>query len=226
MSKYDFNMENFNPNSSHWKILLRINPGSTVLEMGCAAGYMTKYMQQKLMCKVDVVDNDYESVVNAKQYAEHGFCLDLDSGDWDDMFDADKYDYILFADVLEHLRDPFTTLVKAKNLLKPDGRIIVSIPNICHNDIIIRLFYDRFTYTTYGILDDTHIHFWGEFDFRCMCKQAKLKRLETDKVYIATGGTEQRMSQDLVNPVLLDLLKHRADGEVFQWVFVLGKEHA
>ena len=46
--------------------------------------------------------------------------------------------------------------------MKEDGEILVSIPNIGHNDILVKLFQNRFDYTSIGLLDNTHIHFWGE----------------------------------------------------------------
>ena len=41
-------------------------------------------------------------------------------------------DAVLFADVLEHLRDPLGTLAFARTLLAPGGRAVISLPNIAH----------------------------------------------------------------------------------------------
>ena len=41
-----------------------------------------------------------------------------------------KFDHIIFADVLEHLYDPYKVLKESVALLKDDGTILISIPNI------------------------------------------------------------------------------------------------
>ena len=161
MSKYDLNINMNNRNSSQTLILEQIKPDSFVLEFGCSTGYMTKYMKEKLNCVVDAIEKDTESIRQASQYARQIYCGDIDTDGWFAHYKIEsRYDYILFADVLEHLKYPFEALYLATKLLQDDGKIIVSIPNICHNDIIIKLFYDRFTYTDLGLLDRTHIHFW------------------------------------------------------------------
>lgn len=224
MGKYNVNINMNNRNNSHTLVLEQIEPGSTVLEMGCATGYMTRYMKEKLGCTVDVVDLDCENVRKAEAYAREAMCDDIDDGIWFIRLyqNTNEYDYVLFADVLEHLREPKDALKWAVRLLKPDGKIVISIPNICHNDIIIKLFYDRFTYTDLGLLDNTHIHFWGLPDFAHFAEQAGLKITDTRMVKLPTQGTEQR-TDFRVDGELMNLLNKRQNGEVYQWVFTCEK---
>ena len=224
MGKYNVNINMNNKNSSQTLVLEQIKPDSTVLEMGCATGYMTKYMKEKLGCTVDVVDLDCENVRKAEAYAREAMCDDIDDGIWFIRLyqNTNEYDYVLFADVLEHLREPKDALKWAVRLLKPDGKIVISIPNICHNDIIIKLFYDRFTYTCLGLLDNTHIHFWGLQDFANFAEQAGLKITDTRMVKFPTQGTEQR-TDFRVDGELMNLLNKRQNGEVYQWVFTCEK---
>lgn len=226
MGKYDFRIDRIDPTTAHGKVLMQISKGSTVLECGCATGYMTKYMRMAMGCTVDVIERDLSALKVANQYARNAFLMDLQTDRIDEVlcgFEG-KYDCILFADVLEHLVNPKDVLTRSVKLLAPNGRIIVSIPNICHNDILIKMFYDRFTYTQYGILDNTHVHFWGIRDFQEMCQSIGLKIEKTDSVIIGTCGTESRTNALQVNPMMFELLKDRPYGEVFQWVFVLTKE--
>lgn len=44
-------------------------------------------------------------------------------------FNADKFDFILFFEVLEHLEDPGGFLRSLKGILNPGGRIVFSMPN-------------------------------------------------------------------------------------------------
>ena len=219
-SKYNFDID-YTPTGTHKLILDNVPNGSTVLECGCASGYMTKYMNQKMNCIVDIFEIDEECFIKAREYARFAYCRDLESEGWD-VSCPNRYDRILFADVLEHLHDPATVLRKAAKLLQPDGKIVVSIPNICHNDIIIKLFYNRFDYTPLGLLDNTHIHFFGLNNLPMFFDDAGLKIVQITPVIFPTGHTEQRIAG--VNRRLLDLLKEREMGEVYQYVIVCEKD--
>lgn len=71
-----------------------------------------------------------------------------------------KFDYIMFGDVLEHLRDPAATVRYCRELLKEGGRIIACIPNLIHYSVMYSLINGNFTYMDSGLLDRTHIHFF------------------------------------------------------------------
>ena len=219
MSKYQFVIDEINPESTHGKILSKIKPGSKVLECGCASGYMTRYMHEKMGCSVDVIEINRVDLEQAEQWANRSYCGNLDEDRWLDFVAGNKYNYILFADVLEHLRNPKSALYCASKYLADNGKIIVSIPNICHNDIMIRMYYDLFTYTKIGLLDDTHIHFWGMKDFILMCSEIGLNADECDCITYPTGTTEQRSDLSLIDQNLVECLKKREFGEVYQFVF-------
>ena len=178
-------------NSSTGKLVRMIKPGSTILEFGCAEGRMTKYMHEQMGCKVYIVELSPEAFIIANQYAESGVCCNADLLEWKDKFQENYFDYILFADVLEHLQKPDAVLNQVSRLLKKDGQVLVSIPNIGHGDIICSLLCNRFHYTDLGLLDNTHIHFWGRKDFFDFAENAGFVVVEEDATYAPVGGTEQ-----------------------------------
>lgn len=71
---------------------------------------------------------------------------------------VEKFDYIIFGDVLEHLHNPQRTLHYCRGLLKEGGRILSSIPNVMHISVMQQLLKGEFRYTDVGLLDRTHIH--------------------------------------------------------------------
>ena len=75
---------------------------------------------------------------------------------------AEKFDYIIFGDVLEHLHNPLRTIEYCRSLLKADGRILASIPNLMHISVMQQLLRGEFRYTDVGLLDRTHIHLFTE----------------------------------------------------------------
>lgn len=84
-------------------------------------------------------------------------CGDIESCE---MPSGVKYDYIIFADVLEHLRDPWKVLLRMKDHLSPGGSILTSIPNIMNANVIYDLLKGDFSYQDAGILDSTHLRFF------------------------------------------------------------------
>ena len=72
-------------------------------------------------------------------------------------FGGVTFDYIIFGDVLEHLRDPEGTLNYCKEFLKKGGSILASIPNIMHVSVVRDLLNGNFTYADQGPVSYTHL---------------------------------------------------------------------
>lgn len=137
-------------------ILKWVTPDSNVLEFGPACGHMTRYMKNVLHCKITCIELNEQMRPLLEPYAEQVIITDIDKGTWDRELNA-AFDYILFGDVLEHLRNPMETICKAASL----GRcLLTSVPNIGHASIALSLLEGEFCYHKYGLLDDTHIHFF------------------------------------------------------------------
>ena len=227
MSKYDFSLD-LTDTTSTGLILKKIKKESTILEFGCATGRMTKYMKENLDCKVYIVEYERDAYDVAAHFAVDGVCDDILKFTWVTQFKNIKFDAIIFADVLEHLSRPEDVLKQCKNLLADDGKIYISIPNITHNDVLLNAINDEFNYTKVGLLDDTHIHFWG---LKNLYKLAENNGLYVEKIeatYCSTGMSEQAPKidyEDKENLFLLNALKKRSCGEVYQFVMVLGREN-
>jgi len=99
------------------------------------------------------------------------------------------YDLIIFADVLEHLDDPWAALARYRKLLAPSGRIITSIPNVRHYSTFVRLlFTDRWPRKNRGIHDRTHRHFFARQDILDLGRSAGLSpTLEKRNVRLIEG---------------------------------------
>ena len=222
--KYDIDISKQDQSTSHGKILAQIKPGSKVLECGCATGYMTQRMKEELGCKVSIIEIDEACYECAKEFAVDGFCGDLNQEEWFEHFSNQQFDYILFADVLEHLPDPLKVLTRMTVLLKSNGRIIISIPNIAHNDIIMKLVGDRFDYTSTGLLDNTHIHFWGRNNLDDFCQKAGLTIVQIDGTIAPFKTTEQAAdNHETSDSRIISGLTDRTLGEIYQYVLVTQK---
>ena len=220
--KYQYEMDG-NLETSHGRVVSHIPQGSTVLECGCATGYMTRYMSEHMGCRVSIIEYERAAFEIAKQYAVAGLCCDLMEGEWLEHFDGQKFDVILFVDVLEHLSNPGKVLASAAKLLKDDGLVLVSIPNVAHNDIILKLLHNHWDYTNTGLLDDTHIHFWGAENLDDFAQKAGFRIVCREGTYAPTLSTEQMVLRKM-SAEEFRLLQTRQYGEVYQFILTLQKE--
>ena len=204
-------------------ILNRIKRGSTVLEFGCATGRMTRYMQQELDCRVYVVEFEEAAFQKAMAYAEDGLCDDIMTFRWREKFQDVRFDAVICADVLEHLTDPVAVLRSVAELLTDEGMIHISVPNITHNDVLVKAFRERFDYTRVGLLDDTHIHFWGMENLKELAEGCGMHLQSVDATYCRTGETEQKPLLNEVTARFENILRERIGGEVYQFVVALAK---
>jgi len=167
----DYKISAENTNDSHSLIATRIKPNSVVLDVGCAQGIIGTYLNKEKKCKVYGIEIDNVSrkiAESKKSYKElFGFSVtDKKDKKYIDFFNKKiKFDYIIFADILEHLIDPADVIYEFQKLLKDDGKIIISLPNISHFDIIHGLMNDKFNYSKLGLLDNTHIRFFTANSF-------------------------------------------------------------
>lgn len=130
-----------------------------ILEVGCDCGANLLEIQNRFpKASLYGVELNEESVKIARKIAN------VVVGNIEEKkvnFDGIRFDYIIFGDVLEHLRDPQGTIEYCKSLLKDDGNLLACIPNLMHYSVMKQLLQSgTFTYTDMGLLDRTHIHFF------------------------------------------------------------------
>lgn len=158
-------------NDSHAYLCRRIPKGSTVLDVGCAQGFVGNILKNELNCTVYGIELDkiaFDIAKKSNNYkALYNFdILKRDNQDYKRFVkDNIKFDYIIFADVLEHLYDPAEAITFCFDFLKKNGKILTSLPNIAHYDIIDGLLNDKFNYSEVGLLDNTHIRFFTKYSF-------------------------------------------------------------
>jgi len=225
MSKYNFALD-IDAYDSAATILKNIKPNSRVLELGCAYGRMTKYMKESLNCVIDTIEVDEEAGMVAATWANQSFGGSLeDLSVWQELNDikCNNYDYLIFADVLEHLTNPTEVLNRSSNLLKTGGSIWISIPNTAHNSIIIDLLNDKFVYREIGLLDNTHIKLFTINSILEMIKKSGLVLNERIDLSLPVENTEFNNSYQDVPTEVASFLKKRPLGEVYQFVMELKK---
>lgn len=170
--KEKWNMNYFNriPNDNLVALISEESEDSfSVLEVGCDLGANLLAIQSKYPnSKLHGVEINSAAVAIAK------CLLDVQEGNIEEenLPIQEKFDYIIFGDVLEHLHNPQKTIRYCKQkLLKEHGHIIASIPNVMHISVMQQLLNGRFEYTDMGLLDRTHIHLFTYYEILLMFQQ-------------------------------------------------------
>ena len=207
----------FNENTSHGLLTHRINKGEKILEFGCARGDFSAYVKENLGCSVVGVEISKEALDVARGHLDKAILADIEKYEWENELCGEKFDVVMFADVLEHLKDPVRVLKVASGYLKHGGRILFSLPNIAHTDIIAKLLNNRFDYTRVGLLDSTHIRFWAKENIKELCENAGLFLHEMAATYAIPGSTEQSgYTDDTIQKFVSNYNRH----DIYQFVCV------
>ena len=129
-----------------------------ILDVGCGAGALGAFIKSQRTVEVHGVELMNDAAIKAEA------CLDKV---WNRPIELalpelanDYYDCIVAADVLEHVIDPWAVLTALKEKLSPNGKMVVSLPNVQNWEVVSNLLEGKWDYRSEGILDRTHLHFF------------------------------------------------------------------
>lgn len=188
MSEKTYHRE-FNASPSLQKIAAHIESHQEVLDLGCGPGILGAYLKNEKNCHVDGIEYDSASCHEAKQHLDTVWQGDLEDKTWEENLEH-LYDVIVLADVLEHLRHPEQLLEACKKHLKPQGKILISLPNAAYHGALLSLLGDRWCYGTEGIMDNTHLHFYTLSSFLELLKNSGLHGQVLDRVQKSLHDSE------------------------------------
>jgi len=141
---------------------------SKVLELGCATGFMSQYFRRHLNCQVTGVD------INPS--VKPTIIGDLEDKQTQNQIKlAAPYDVVFASAIIEHLKDPEALLQLIKAVLKPQGQLIITAPNVAHWRLRLKLLRGHWDYEDYGLLDKTHLRFFTYFSFQKLIQAAGFK---------------------------------------------------
>ena len=134
-----------------------VPPSGRLFEVGCASGgFAFSLREAGFTGELWGLEPEAEAAQEARAHFDHviqGF-FQVDAPD-------ERFDTVVFNDVLEHLVDPWEALRATRDLLASGGRVVASIPNIRYWPVLKDLaLKGRWTYTETGSLDRTHLRFF------------------------------------------------------------------
>lgn len=158
-------------------LLRHIPHNSLVLDVGCSNGIQGKYLKKEKGCLVYGVDISQQAIKEAKKNLDKAVVMDVEK---DSLPFKEKFDAIIFSDILEHLAYPEEVLRKLKKHLKKDGLIAAAIPNVANLKIRLHLLLGKWDYQELGILDKTHLRFFTKGTARQLFENCGLEIIEED----------------------------------------------
>ncbi len=156
MAVYTYNTDRF---GVHQKILSIVGRKKQVLDVGCASGYLCRELL-KQDCLVTGIEINPKAAKVAEKYCRRVIIGDIENQTTMEKLRGEKFDVLILADVLEHLKDPENVLKGIVKFLSNNGEIIISVPNIAFLTNRLLLLLGRFDYTEWGIMDRTHLRFF------------------------------------------------------------------
>ncbi len=216
-------------NKNNTKVIIAdyIKKNSVCLDVGCGVGYLGELLDKYKNAKVYGIDLDKKAL----EYADKRGCFErvynfsiteYKGKGYDEFVNSGlKFDYIVFADVIEHVVDPVEILKFFCQFLNPKGKIIISLPNVAHFDIVRGLINGKFNYNHIGLLDNTHLRFYTKSSFREFIWQ--YNKVFNQKLMLKEIGktiVEPEYIKDY--PGMYEILNKNKEACVLQYVYELS----
>ncbi len=159
------------------EILRRISTDrGTVLDVGCANGVLGEAVKKRQGAHVTGVEYDEHLAAEAKDRLDRVITGDLNALPAILSQLDDTYDCIVFADVLEHIQDPWGCLGAFTQHLAPNGEVIISLPNVGHLSTLTSVFLRRtWPRRDRGLHDSTHLRWFARNDISDLLSGADLR---------------------------------------------------
>ena len=217
--KYEYPVNLNDDNRASTKVVRMVGQGRRVLELGAGPGTITQLLKNQAGCIVTAVEIDDEALSRLAPFCERVFQLDLNDPAWTEgLARPDGFEVIVAADVFEHLLDPWSTLAALKPLLAPDGSVVISLPHAGHNAVVAALLNGDFRYHEWGLLDRTHIRFFGIKNIEDLFDSAGYVIEEVDYVRFSPDMTELADLWRNLSKNIKQALSESPYGDIYQVV--------
>lgn len=181
------------------KLLSQLKKGYLVLDLGCGDGHIMEKIK-KAGGEVVGIDISNESIELAKNKGFEVYKFNLEE-DWS-IFFKNKFDLVVAGEIIEHVYDTDNFLRCIYKVLKVNGKLSISTPNVASIGRRIMLFLgiNPFLETTLRKKDAGHIRYFTFHDLRHLLKEHSFDIIkeESSEVVLSKHGM-------LSSPILADM---------------------
>ena len=155
------------PDQPNVDLVERIPLGaSSVLDVGCgSAALAVAYRRLNPRARIFGIDNDPATADLAASRCDAFSDADTEA-EPRPFGDDRRFDCIIYGDVLEHMREPWTVLAQQVEALEPDGTVLICVPNLEHWSFALHLLQGDWDYKPHGLLDRTHLRWFTNATMR------------------------------------------------------------
>lgn len=214
-------MHDYNYYTSERPEILELVPNTArqVLDVGCGGGWLGSAIKQRQSASVTGIE--IVSSVAQKAATKLDKVWNAPIEEVLPVLPENYFDCIVMADVLEHLVDPWRTLVQLAGKLMAGGTFVISLPNARHWSIIFNLLEGEWQYEVEGILDRTHLRFFTLQTMKDMIWNAGLKITVIGQTTISWMNALQDVPR--LNSLGINPQKLLEQSDVFQYLFQATK---
>jgi 2-polyprenyl-3-methyl-5-hydroxy-6-metoxy-1,4-benzoquinol methylase len=191
--------------SSHDYARRMVGSNQDVLDIGAGEGFFAAELAGNGN-RISGIDNRLVPAETAR--FEQYFTADLEDGIAPvvQQLGGKRFDRVLVLDVLEHLRHPEQILRQSHEVLKREGLLIASLPNIANIYVRLMLLFGRFDYAERGLLDKTHVRFFTRKTARRLLESNGYSILEEKQTVIPLelvfGWSPENLLMKALNRIL------------------------
>jgi 2-polyprenyl-3-methyl-5-hydroxy-6-metoxy-1,4-benzoquinol methylase len=196
-----------------------------VLEVGCGTGrFADAYRARNPNCAYWGIEYVESVAAEAARTLDQVLVGSVESGeliaDLDRRLGTQRFDALIFGDVLEHLIDPWAVLRTLRARMNEGATLCICIPNVSHWSLIGQQLRGEWTYADSGLLDRTHLRFFTRSSAIRMIEDAGWTLVDAKPRIVQSPQTQQFVTK--ISPALdalgIDRSRATEDLSAFQWV--------
>jgi 2-polyprenyl-3-methyl-5-hydroxy-6-metoxy-1,4-benzoquinol methylase len=129
----------------------------SILEFGCGEAPLGEALKKRQKCRVVGIELDAEAAAVAAKRIDAVY-----RGDVREIVSImdEQFDWIIGGDIVEHLDEPWSFLDDLRNVARPGGHLLLSIPNLANASVVNDLLQGRFDYVYMGLTCVGHLRFF------------------------------------------------------------------
>lgn len=197
--RYDAGAVDPKSGAVHADVVELVGSSRRVLELGSATGYTSKAL----------ADRGCEVV---------GVAGDLDALDLEAELGGERFDAIVAAGVLEHLKDPLGLIRRLRPFLEPAGCFVISVPNVAHGSVRLALLAGNFDYQSIGLLDSNQLRFFTLRSLEQLLDDAELGLADLRRHELDLTASEVRFDAAEIDPGLREQLEADVEARTYRYV--------
>jgi len=210
-------------NSPLYQISQIIPNGAKILDIGAGNGILSYLLQKRISnLIIDGIEPDSYASKLAKKYYRNFYTGYAQN--FLDVIAQENYDFIILADVIEHIANPLELLKKLALIIPLKTKIILSLPNIAFGAIKLALLNGNFDYTDSGIIERTHLRFFTLKTLETLISNSGLNIEKIIFLQRSIFKSEIKLENLKINPFLFRKVNKDPLSFTYQFLIVLTKE--